>query len=106
MTGRLEETILRTVVGVGGESYGAEIHQYILKRMHCDYSPGAILTTLYRLEENGFVTAGYSDPLPQRGGRRRRMFKIEAAGIKALRETDLANARIAKLFPLAQCSTT
>src|SRR5690242_10544413 len=100
MIGRLEETILKTIVAEGGESYGAEIHQHILKKLGRDISPGAILTTLYRMDVKGFVTARYSDPLPQRGGRIRRMFKIEGAGVKALREADLANARIAKLVPV------
>jgi DNA-binding PadR family transcriptional regulator len=100
MIGRLEETVLKAIIGVGGESYGAEIHQHILKRIGRELSPGAILTTLYRMEQKGFVTARYSDPLPQRGGRRRRMFKIEGAGVKALRETDLANGQINKLVPV------
>lgn len=86
MIGRLEETLLAAIDGLGGESYSSEIHQHVLTCLYRDYSPGGILTTLYRMEEKGFVSSRFSDPLPERGGRRRRMFKIEGLGQRVLAE--------------------
>ena len=92
MIGRLEETLLAALVGLGGESYSVGIHDHVLTHTNHDYSAGTLLTTLYRMEEKGFVSSRYSDPVPERGGRRKRMFKIEAAGLQALRETDVLAA--------------
>jgi PadR family transcriptional regulator, regulatory protein PadR len=100
MVGRLEETILCAIVGLGGESYSSDIQQYIGEHIGRDISPGSLLTTLYRMQEKGFVSSRYADPLPQRGGRRRRMFRIEGTGQKALREAELlVNLRNPKLAP-------
>ncbi|MFL6446199.1 MAG: PadR family transcriptional regulator [Bryobacteraceae bacterium] len=92
MLGRLEETLLSAIVGLGGESYSVEIHDHVQTHTNKDYSAGTLLTTLYRMEEKGFVSSRYSDPVPERGGRRKRMFKIEAAGQQALRETEVLAA--------------
>src|SRR4051794_24386872 len=89
MLGRLEETLLSAIVGLGGESYSMEIHDHVQTHANKDYSAGTLLTTLYRMEEKGFVSSRYSDPVPERGGRRKRMFKIEALGKQALRESEV-----------------
>lgn len=87
MIGRLEETLLAALVGLGGESYSVAIHDHVQTHTGHDYSAGALLTTLYRMEEKGFVSSRYSDPTPERGGRRKRMFKIEAPGQCVLKES-------------------
>jgi DNA-binding PadR family transcriptional regulator len=87
MIGRFEETLLAALVGLGGESYSVEIHDHVLTHTGHSYSPGALLTTLYRMEEKGFISSRYSDPTSERGGRRKRMFKIEAPGQLALQES-------------------
>lgn len=89
MLGPLEETILCAIVGLGGESYSVAINEHIEEQMGRDLSPGSLLTTLYRMEEKGFVSSRFSEPIPQRGGRKRRMFKIEAAGQHALRQREI-----------------
>jgi PadR family transcriptional regulator, regulatory protein PadR len=87
MIGRLEETLLAALVGLGGESYSVAIHDHVQTHTGHDYSAGALLTTLYRMEEKGFVSSRYSEPTCERGGRRKRMFKIEAPGQRALKES-------------------
>jgi PadR family transcriptional regulator PadR len=56
----------------------------ITERTGRDPAPGALYTTLDRLEEKGLVTSRLGDPTPQRAGRSKRYFQVSAAGIEAL----------------------
>jgi DNA-binding PadR family transcriptional regulator len=51
------------------------------------WSVGALYTTLERLEGKGFVASAWGEPTPQRGGRRKRIFQVQAAGERALERT-------------------
>jgi DNA-binding PadR family transcriptional regulator len=84
--GRLEIAVLGCVGQLGGEAYGLSIRHAVSDLQRRDYSVGAIYTTLSRLEEKGLVASWLSDPLPVRGGRSRRHFKVTGEGRKALRE--------------------
>ena len=48
----------------------------------------AVHAVLKRLEEKGLVTSEMSDPTNERGGRRKRIFSLTAAGRKALAEAN------------------
>ena len=50
-------------------------------------------TALARLEERGFVTSELGEPTPERGGKRKRNYRLRAAGESALRA---AEANLAK----------
>jgi PadR family transcriptional regulator, regulatory protein PadR len=69
---------------VGADAYGVTIRSEIEDRTGRDPAPGALYTTLDRLEEKGLVTSRFGDPTPQRGGRPKRYFRIAAAGIEAV----------------------
>ena len=51
------------------------------------WSVGALYTTLERLEAKGFVASAWGEPTAQRGGRRKRIFQVQAAGQRALERT-------------------
>jgi len=92
--GHLELTVLLAVTRLGVDAYGLAIRHDVSARTQHDYSVGAIYTTLQRLEEKGFVSARTTDPLPVRGGRSRRQFKVTAAGKRAVREAKRAAASV------------
>ena len=48
---------------------------------------GAIYATLDRLEAKGYVSSRLGEATPERGGRAKRYFIIEAPGAKALEES-------------------
>lgn len=52
-----------------------------------EWSIGALYTTLERLQKKGFVSSSWGEPTPQRGGRRKRVFEVQAAGLRALENT-------------------
>jgi PadR family transcriptional regulator PadR len=83
--GLLELAVLLAVTRLGDEAYGLGIRSDVSRRMDHDYSIGAIYTTLQRLEDKGFLTSYTTEPLPARGGRSRRQFKVSASGKRAIR---------------------
>ena len=92
--GPLELTILLSVVRLGDDAHGLAIRKDVSERTRRDYSVGAIYTTLERLTDKGFVSARMSEPLPVRGGRSRRHFKITAAGRRAIHAAQRESASI------------
>jgi PadR family transcriptional regulator, regulatory protein PadR len=47
-------------------------------------SIGAVYATLERLEAKGYVSSFTGEPTAERGGRAKRLFRVEAAGNRAL----------------------
>ena len=92
--GALELTILLAVARLGDDAHGLAIRRDVSARTRHDYSVGAVYTTLQRLEEKGFVSSRTTDPLPVRGGRARRQFKVTAAGRRAMRDAERVAASV------------
>jgi len=84
--GELEFLTLFAVGQLGDEAYGAELRRYVSARRDRDYSVGAIYATLQRLEDKDLLMSEETDPLPVRGGRSRRRFRLTTAGRAALRQ--------------------
>ena len=70
---------------LGNEAYGVSIRQEIERCSGHDVAIGAVYATLVRLEEKRFATTWLSDPLPIRGGRARKHWKLTALGERAVR---------------------
>ena len=86
--GTLELAALLAVARLGEEAYGLAVRQDLSDRADRDYSVGAIYTTLTRLETKGLLTSKASKPLPVRGGRSRRLFRVTGAGARAIRDAE------------------
>ena len=94
IAGSLELTILLAVARLGDAAYGLAIRDDVSERTGHDYSVGAVYTTLQRLEEKQLVSSRISDPLPIRGGRARREFRMTATGERALRDARRVTASV------------
>lgn len=90
--GNLELSALLAVSRLGEDAYGLAIRHDLSERARRDYSVGAIYTTLQRLEDKGLVRSHATEPLPVRGGRSRRLFKLTGAGSRAIRDADRQSA--------------
>lgn len=95
--GRLEELVLLALVRLRENAYGVTIRRELAERTGRDVSFGAVYTTLERLEQKGYVSSRLGDPTPERGGRAKKYFTIEAPGIKALNDTREAIASMGGL---------
>jgi DNA-binding PadR family transcriptional regulator len=83
--GELELLVMLALLRLGDDAYGVSIRQEIERRAGHDVAIGAIYATLARLEEKRFVSSWLSDPLPMRGGRARKHWKLTALGERALK---------------------
>jgi PadR family transcriptional regulator PadR len=86
--GEFEVLVLASVMAAGEDAYGVTIHEELegLIPARRDVSLGSVYTTLDRLERKGYVKSWFGDPTPERGGRSKRYYKIQATGQRALRE--------------------
>jgi PadR family transcriptional regulator PadR len=92
--GSLELAALLSVARLGDDAYGVAIRRDLAERLSRDYSVGAVYTTLQRLENKGFLTSYTGDPLPVRGGRSRRHFRVTRAGSRALLDAQRQTASV------------
>lgn len=86
--GQFEQLVLTAIVSLGDNAYGVTIQEKVEKLAHPKrISLGAVYVTLDRLEEKALVSSRLSDPTPERGGRAKRCYRLEAAGERALQES-------------------
>jgi DNA-binding PadR family transcriptional regulator len=86
--GQFEQLVLTAVLSLREDAYGVSIHGRVVElAAPKTVSLGAVYVTLDRLEDKGFVTSWLSDPRPERGGRAKRCYRLEALGERVLRES-------------------
>jgi PadR family transcriptional regulator PadR len=90
--GSLELSALLAVARLRDDAYGLTVRRDLSQRAGRDYSVGAIYTTLQRLEDKGLLASRASEPIPVRGGRSRRLFRITGAGARAIRDAERHSA--------------
>jgi PadR family transcriptional regulator PadR len=84
LLGSLEHIILLALVRLGRSVHGMLVRREIEERTGRNISIGAVYATLQRLEAKGYVSSFTGEPTPERGGRAKRLFQIEAPGKRAL----------------------
>ena len=82
--GEFEQLVLFAVVSLEPDGYGATIRQMIEDRANRSVSAGALYTTLERLEARGLVVSTWGPPTAERGGKRKRHYRLRPAGREAL----------------------
>lgn len=83
--GEFEQAILFALLQLEeDESYGVRIREVIEERTDRSISSGAVYTALDRMRDQGLVASWTGDPTPERGGRRKRLYRLEPAGLEAL----------------------
>src|SRR5262245_22628891 len=90
----LEEVTLLVVLALGPDAYGVSVQSRLERDTRRTVALGAVYAALDRLERKGFVSSAFGDATPQRGGRRKRMFVVTAAGVRAVRETRRTRERL------------
>ena len=85
-----ELMILLAVLRIGDEAYGVPIARELEDRGGRTVVLSAVYAALDRLEDNGLVSSTVGEPTPARGGRAKRFFRVTAAGLKAVRQTQRA----------------
>ena len=84
--GEFEEVVLLTIALLYEEAYSVAVVEELGQRLERTMSLGAVHRTMQRLEEKGLVNSQFGEATAERGGRRKRLFTVTAAGEQALKE--------------------
>jgi PadR family transcriptional regulator PadR len=97
--GDFEQLILLALVRLGDEGYGVSIHNEIVRRAGRDVTVAAVYKTLERLEDKGLAISTVGEPTAERGGRRKKYFRIQPAGRRALAQSLASLRRMTEGLP-------
>lgn len=97
--GEFEEVILLMVAILDGDAYGVTVSQSLEEHTGRVVTFGTVHNTLIRLEEKGFVKSELGGATAERGGRRKRLFRVTALGGRALQEVQQLRQELWQLLP-------
>ena len=96
---RAEEYVLLAVISLGNKAYSLPILEHIEKTTQRKWTLGGIYIPLYRLEENGYLSSELGTPTKERGGKRKRYYRITKKGKEALKaQRQVQTAMWAKIW--------
>jgi PadR family transcriptional regulator PadR len=97
--GELEELILLMVGFLYPDAYGVAVMDELERQAGRSLNISAVHAVLTRLEEKGLLKSKMSSPTDERGGRRKRIFLLTAAGKRALEETNELRTQLFNSIP-------
>jgi len=83
----LEQLLLIGLLRRDGEASGIDLRAEIHDRTGRKVAPGAVYTIMERMLARGLVTSFTGEATPERGGRRRKYYRLTASGEHALAES-------------------
>jgi PadR family transcriptional regulator PadR len=83
---RTEEFILLAVLILKEEAYSVQIRKRLKDVTGKTWSYGALFISLEQLVKKDYLTSSLSDPLPERGGRSKRIYVLTPQGQIALKD--------------------
>lgn len=101
--GEFEHIVLLSVLRLGDGAHGAKIRAEIESVTGRSTAIGAVHATLERLERKALVSSWMGKPTAERGGKAKRHFKIEPAGVEVLKQ---ARATLEQLHAGISLSTS
>ncbi len=86
--GEFECLVLLAAIRLGeDEAYAVSIVDELRERAERVVDRAAVYVALQRLETRGYVSTRLGEPRAERGGKARRLVRVEAQGLAALRST-------------------
>ncbi|MBO6573915.1 MAG: helix-turn-helix transcriptional regulator [Rhodothermales bacterium] len=95
--GEFEELVLLAVAALGDQAYGLGVRDMLHTEAGRSVSLGAVHAALYRLEDKGLLGSELGGATEQRGGRRKRLFRVTGSGARALESARVARERLRTL---------
>ena len=91
--GEFEQLVLLAILRLGDDAYGVPIVDEIEARTGRVVSRSAVYIALRRLSAKKLVASTLGDPTPEQGGRAKRYYRVEQAGLDRLADSrrDLLN---------------
>ncbi len=91
---RTEELILWAIMRLEENAYGVPIREKIQEITGEKWQLGSIYMPLDRLVKNGYLISRLSESTPERGGRRKRIYRLTTAGFQALEKARELQAKM------------
>jgi len=85
--GEFEELILLTVGVLNDNAYGLSVKNEVSQQADRKVTLSAVHAALSRLEEKGFLESELGEASSERGGKRKRLFKMTNLGREAIKAT-------------------
>ncbi len=92
--GEFEEVVLLTVAVLTPQAYSVAIAEDLEQQTSRTITTGAVHAALQRLEDKGFVTSHMGEATKERGGRRKRLFRVTVAGSRMIHEVRAVRNRL------------
>jgi DNA-binding PadR family transcriptional regulator len=93
--GAFEELVLLAIWGLGADdAYAVSVQQRIEQRADRPATMGAVYTALDRLEQKGLVSSWLGPVTPERGGKRKRLYRLTGTGEAAVYDVRRARERM------------
>jgi DNA-binding PadR family transcriptional regulator len=83
--GAFEELIMLTIGVLDNHAYGVSIKEEMYAKTKKKPSIGALYTALQRLERKGMIESWEGGATQERGGRKKRYYKLTASGLEILK---------------------
>ena len=90
--GEFEMLLMLAVMRLEDDAYGVTIREELENETSRTLTLGTVYKTLGRLEDKGHLRSRVSEPVAERGGRRKKLYELTASGLAAL-QTSLADLR-------------
>lgn len=84
--GEFERLVMLAILRLGEGAYGAAILEELERQTGRSTASGAVYVALKRLERKGLISSELGDPTPERGGRAKRLVRLEPPGLEELRQ--------------------
>lgn len=88
--GSFELKLLATIHRLRDRAWGSNLQERLSDLLGRDVAIGQLYLSLSKLERKGYIASSVMNPEPVRGGRSKKVFRLEAPGARAL--VDLAAA--------------
>jgi DNA-binding PadR family transcriptional regulator len=89
-----EEQILLAIGYLRDDAYLVAIRKHLSKIVGKELSIGAVHIPLRRIEKQGLISASFGDSTAVRGGRRKKIYRLTATGLAALKESKKITDRL------------
>lgn len=97
--GEFEELVMLIVGYLFPDAYGLAVKNELIEQSGRKIAIGAVHAALNRLEEKGFLQSKLANGTKKRGGRRKKLYEITAAGKAALETSRNLRNRIWNNIP-------
>ncbi len=97
--GEFEELVLLTCALLVNSAYSVTVGAEIEQQTGRTITLSTVHTALYRLEKKGFVESYMGGTTGERGGRRKRLYRITATGFDTLQQAKELRSRMWDMMP-------